>query len=252
MAIYRNIHLSFWEDSKIYDNFTAEDKYFYLWLLTNPKTNLIGCYEISIKKAKDELCYSDKKVKDLLKKLSTIHKIINYDPNTNEVLILNWHKYNWTKSNKLDKPILNGIKTIKNTIFKGYLVDLYNERDTVSIPYEYYTDTTVSVTVTDTVTDYDIVIKEKEEEKPKKERHLDAVLLYPEEYEKLILKYNKEIVDNKIEDLDNFMGSTGKRYISHYKTLLNWLKKDGDKQTNKPKEQKVSGFMELLMEEEDD
>ena len=31
MAIYRNVSLSFWEDIKIVDDFTPEDRYFYLY-----------------------------------------------------------------------------------------------------------------------------------------------------------------------------------------------------------------------------
>ena len=46
MAIYRNVSMSFWTDSKVADDFTAEDRYFYLYLFTNPHTNLCGCYEI--------------------------------------------------------------------------------------------------------------------------------------------------------------------------------------------------------------
>ena len=49
MAIYRNVRLSFWTDNKVIDEFTPEDKYFYLYLLTNPQTNLCGCYETSYK-----------------------------------------------------------------------------------------------------------------------------------------------------------------------------------------------------------
>ena len=40
MAIYRNVQLSFWTDNKVEDDFTPEDKYFYLYLLTNPQTGL--------------------------------------------------------------------------------------------------------------------------------------------------------------------------------------------------------------------
>ena len=47
MALYRTIQISFWTDTKIVDDFTPEDKYFYLYLFTNPHTNLSGCYEIS-------------------------------------------------------------------------------------------------------------------------------------------------------------------------------------------------------------
>ena len=40
MAVYRSVHLSFWTDNKVEDDFTPEDKYFYIYLLTNPQTNI--------------------------------------------------------------------------------------------------------------------------------------------------------------------------------------------------------------------
>ena len=46
MAIYRNLHISFWTDNKVEDDFTPEDKYFYAYLLTNPQTNICGCYGV--------------------------------------------------------------------------------------------------------------------------------------------------------------------------------------------------------------
>ena len=49
MASYRNISMDFWTDSKVVDDFTPEDRYIYLYCMTNPHTNLCGCYEVSIK-----------------------------------------------------------------------------------------------------------------------------------------------------------------------------------------------------------
>lgn len=150
MAIYRSIHLSFWEDSKIYDDFTPEDKYFYLWLLTNPKTNMVGCYEISFKKAQSELGYTRDVIENLLDRLVN-YDSVKYNKKTREVLILNWHKYNWTKSSKLDKPLTKGIDNIKCLEFKEYLVEKYNNREDC-IPYTYPIDTTVAVAVTNSIT----------------------------------------------------------------------------------------------------
>ena len=48
MAKGRLISTNFWMDGKVEDDFTPEDKYAYLWCLTNPHTNLCGCYEVSI------------------------------------------------------------------------------------------------------------------------------------------------------------------------------------------------------------
>ena len=142
--------MSFWTDTKITDDFTPEDRYFYLYCLTNPHTNIIGCYEISVKQMADELGYSRDTVIALLKRFKEVHKVVDYDFKTKEILIRNWYRYNWTKSPKLDKPLLTAIEGIKNHNFKNEIVDLYNSRDTVSIPYEYPTDTTVTDTVTDT------------------------------------------------------------------------------------------------------
>ena len=58
MAIYRTVSMSFWTDNKVTDDFTPEDRYFYLYLFTNPHTNLCGCYEISIKQIANEMGYS--------------------------------------------------------------------------------------------------------------------------------------------------------------------------------------------------
>lgn len=59
-----------------------------------------------------------------------------------------------------------------------------------------------------------------------KERHLDHVLLTKNEYERLVNDFGKETVDNKIDDLNNYIGSKGKRYKDHNLTLRGWLKKD--------------------------
>lgn len=157
MAIYRSIHTSFWTDTKIVDQFTPEDKYFMLYCLTNQYTNLVGCYEISIKQMSNDLGYSKDSVENLLKRFTEVHKVIEYDFETKELFIKHWYKYNWSNSPKLDKAILEVIKYVKTPKFKEELIDIYNSRDTVSIPYTYGMDTsdtdTVSVSNTDTITE---------------------------------------------------------------------------------------------------
>lgn len=153
MAIYRNIQMAFWTDSKVIDDFTPEDKFFYLYLLTNPHTNLCGAYEISVKQMSDETGYSRDTIEKLLKRFAEVHKVAYYSQDTKELLVINWHKYNWTNSEKFRKPLLKEINSVKNDNFKNYLLDLFNGTDTVSIPYPYGSDTTVTVTDTVTVSD---------------------------------------------------------------------------------------------------
>lgn len=155
MAYYRNISLSFWTDAKVEDTFTPEDKYMYLYLLTNPYTNICGCYEISIKQISRQTGYNEEAVARILQRMEQVHKVIVYSKDTQEVLIMNWGRYNWTKSEKLVKPIMSAIGKIKHGQFRDYVTLVYENIETintVSIPYQYGIDTTVSVTVTDTVT----------------------------------------------------------------------------------------------------
>ena len=151
MAIYRQVRQSFWTDAKIVDDFTPEDRYFYLYLMTNPHTNLCGCYELSFKSASDETGYNRDKIEKLIERLEKKHNVIRYSKETKELLIIKWHEYNWTNSPKFRAPLENNINDVKNPLFKGFLMDLFNGIDTVSIPYSYGSDTTVSVSVSDTV-----------------------------------------------------------------------------------------------------
>lgn len=146
MAVYRNISVTFWTDSKIDDDFTPEDKYFYLYLLTNPHTNICGCYELSIKQMTRETGYKSQKVKEELQRLDKIHKVIIYDYKTKEVLIINWSKYNWSKSEKVEKAVLRVSNKIKSEKFKKIITALNNNSILNKNIYN-----TVTVTVTDTV-----------------------------------------------------------------------------------------------------
>lgn len=159
MAIYRSIYLSFWDDTKIADSFTPEDKLFMLYCLTNSHTNIIGCYEISIKQIAYEIGYSKEAIELLLNRFITIHKNIDYDYDTHELFVKNWYKYNWTSSEKLEKNVISNISKVKSKKFKEELIDIYNSRDTLSIPYIDTMDTTDTITNTNSI-NYNHIIKE--------------------------------------------------------------------------------------------
>lgn len=142
MAVFRTISNSFWTDSKVDDTFTPEDKYFYLYLLTNPHTNICGCYEISNKQMSRETGYNEDTIKRLIDRFEKFHDVIRYNPDTKEMLILNWHKYNWTKSDKLKAAVEKVASHIKCQEYAGYINAILNE-DTVSIPYQYGMDTNI-------------------------------------------------------------------------------------------------------------
>lgn len=138
MALYRTVSLTFWTDSKIIEEFSPEDKYFYLYLLTNPHTNLCGCYEITKKQMSLELGYSIDAIQVLLERFEKQYNVIRFSKGTNELIILNWHKYNWTSSPKFRKPLNEEIKKIKNKQFKKYLEEIEKGNNNIRYRYKLY------------------------------------------------------------------------------------------------------------------
>lgn len=182
MAIFRSIHMTFWADNKVCDDFTPEDKYFYLYLLTNPHTNLCGCYEVGFNNFTAETGYEKNTIERLIDRFENVHHVLMYDKSTKEIMILNWYKYNWTSSEKLEKPLTAEISKIKSKELRDKLIDIYNSRDTVSIPYAYPMHTRArTVTVTDTVTVTNTVNNNPEDERliASKENFEKIYALYP-------------------------------------------------------------------------
>lgn len=148
MALYRNIQLSFWTDNKVEDDFTPEDKYFYLYLLTNPQTNICGCYEASWSQMTRQTGYTKDTLLRLLDRFENVHKILKFNKETKEILILHWHKYNWSKSEKVLVGVESVAKHIKCLEFKDYIFSLTNSiRNDSEIQYVCPNVTSVSVPV---------------------------------------------------------------------------------------------------------
>lgn len=220
MAIYRSISMTFWTDSKIAEDFTPEDKYFYLYLMTNPLTNLPGCYEISIRQMSIDTGYTKETIQKLLNRMVEVHNVVRYSPETREILLLNWGKYNWNNSPKLRKCVEEQIKYIKNKDFKTYVESLFFGKDMVSIPYIYGSDTSVSVSVSDSVS---VSEKQKKQKKVKhKYGEYGHVALTDEEYSRLISDYGEPGVKAGIDKVDKYCQKSGKTYRDYNLVLRDW------------------------------
>ena len=153
MAIFRNVNMSFWTDPKVVDDYTPEDRYFMLYAMTNQYTNIIGCYEISIKQMSNDLGYTKDVVERIINRFKEIHRTIDYDFDTKELFIKNWSKYNWSSSPKLDNHLYSFIEKIKSNLFHDEIAKVFNERETIKesdtllIPYRYPMDTSITNTI---------------------------------------------------------------------------------------------------------
>lgn len=243
MAIFRNVNMSFWTDPKVVDDYTPEDKYFMLYALTNNYTNIIGCYEISVKQMSNDLGYTKDVVENLLKRFKEIHKTLDYDFETKELMVVNWYKYNWSSSPKLDSPLYTAIEKVKSDLFHDKLATIYNNRETViksenneendlkdrvSIPYRYGIDTTITITntipisipISNSITNNSSITKEERKKKEEEEKKIEEQLKI--EFESIWSKYpNKQ---GKSSALKSYMKARIKENIN-YEDVVEGLKR---------------------------
>lgn len=137
----RMIDTELWNNEDIIENFTAEDKYFWLYLLTSPHNSICGVFKNTPALIARDMGLHKDTIINLLYRFEKVHGLICTDKATNEVLILNWYKFNWTKSPKILSLVEKELAVVKSCEIKGLLEErmktIFIDKDTVSIPYPY-------------------------------------------------------------------------------------------------------------------
>ena len=96
MAIKRIVSTEFWTDKKVVEQFTPEDKLFFLYLLTNPHTTQLGVYPFITKVAAFEIGYSADTISNLLDRFDR-YGIIKYSTESGEIAVKNYLKHSIVK-----------------------------------------------------------------------------------------------------------------------------------------------------------
>ncbi|PDZ75171.1 DnaD domain-containing protein [Bacillus pseudomycoides] len=176
MAVYRPVQVSFWQDAKVIEEMTPEDKLFNLYLLTNPCTTQIGVYQITKKQMAFDLGYSMESINALLDRFENHHKLVKYNPETRELAIINWGKYNL---NRGGKPIEDCVRKELDGVTDISLISLVTPKvknDKIRAIFEEF------LAVHDTCHDTSTISGEKEKEKEKEkqqEERTDVVEVNP-------------------------------------------------------------------------
>ena len=256
MGIKRIVDTSFWTDGKV-DEFSPEDKYFMLYLLTNPFSTQLGIYEFSIKQVAFQLGYSVDTVKVLLERFENKYDIIVYSRDTNEIAIKNFLRHSIIKGGAPVRDCL--IKEIKRVKNKDLIIQVFihikdsealnetvrniiaeyeekngalsysnekhnddeNENDNeVSYPVSY--DDTYNDTFQERPKPK---VKEKKKIAPQKHKRgeYQHVLLTDEEEEKLIDEYGMVFALKAITFLDEYIEETGYKRKNHYLCIKRWV-----------------------------
>lgn len=106
MAIKRVVSVDFWTDGNVMDMFSAEDKYFMLYLLTNPHTTQLGIYKFNCKLAAFELGLSVETVKVVLDRFENKYHLLRYSASTQEIAIKNYLRHSVITGGKPVKDLL--------------------------------------------------------------------------------------------------------------------------------------------------
>lgn len=201
MAEYRYVHTRFWEDPDMLE-LTWEQKYFYLYLLTNPKSSQCGISEFPMKLVAVHTGFNEEKILELINFFENKLKKIKYNPDTNEIAMRNWGRYNYLADNiKVRKHIESEFEKVKDV----RLIEFVRDKK-VNIPKEEN--------------------EQKIVKKDEKKEYTEGVFLKPAEYEKLINEMGEIPTQEYIKDLSLYIQSKGRRYKSHYATILTWYRKD--------------------------
>ncbi|MFC2083658.1 hypothetical protein ACFLS9_01240 [Bacteroidota bacterium] len=112
MAVYRPIHTTFWQDDFML-KCTPEQKFFYIYLLTNSKTTQLGIYQISKKVIELETGYNPETIDKLIIWFEKAKKIM-CSKETNEIFLLNWLKHNPVNNTNIYKCVANELEKVKN------------------------------------------------------------------------------------------------------------------------------------------
>lgn len=213
MSKFRQIQTSFWSNTYIQEEMTAEDKYFYLYLMTNEFTTQIGIYPITKKQMSFDLGYSLESVQALLQRFETYHKLIKYNSETREIILLKWAENNLNIGGKpVQDLIKKEISQVKNKeflflmfencpenslkTFIAFLLENYKKTNNSNTSYESsndsLNDTRAINNKEEIINNNKELIKEKNIKKEKSKNEVESYikdLNLDDDYKQLLFKY---------------------------------------------------------------
>ena len=115
MSVQRYINASFWDDEFITE-LDPSEKLLYMYLLTNPLTNIAGVYKITIKRICFDTGFNSNTVLHILDKFKENGKVFKFDE---YIVIKSWCKYqSWETSPKIKQGIIKTLKSLSDDLLQ--------------------------------------------------------------------------------------------------------------------------------------
>lgn len=213
MTKQRSVDTKFWSDPWV-RKLNPLDRYLFLFLLTNERSSWCGVYELDLSIMAFESGLDERDLeKSMLPRLS--EKVVYVD---GWVCFKNWEKYHNNGSEQTKKGIENAWKAVPEKI-RLKLKKLSKNNIPPIDPLQGNPSSTSSFTstITSSSTSKDATKVAYGE--------FQNVLLTESEHQKLVAMLGDSNTQALIFDLSAYVASNGKRYKSHYATLLAWAKR---------------------------
>lgn len=122
MSKHRVVKSDFWVDDYV-ESLQVKERYFFLYLLTNPNTNILGIYQNTLKRMSFETDLDSTTVENILHKFSKDDKVHFID---NYILMVNFQ----THQNPNDK-MKTGINKLFNSLSDSVIEFIYSKKSKI-------------------------------------------------------------------------------------------------------------------------
>ena len=234
MSTQRYISTSFWTDKWV-RTLDPSERYLYMYLLTNPQTNISGIYQITLDRIAFDTGYDERTLAPMFERFRKAGKAAFIK---DEWIILP----SWPKHQKWDiKPtIKKGIEAVLASTPKDILsyakdIGYTYPIDSLLVGYTYQP----SYSDLDSDTDLDSEDTPDKPAKPQKHKHGEYkhVLLTSDEYLRLCEEWGEPELLRMIKELDEGIEVKGYKYKNHNLAIRDWKKNSKGTPIPKPKAQ---------------
>lgn len=156
MSTQRYISTSFWTDKWI-RSLDSSERYLYMYLLTNPQTNISGIYQITLDRIAFDTGYDERTLIPMFERFKEAGKAAFIDEEW--IILPSWPKHQkWEVKETIRKGIETALKSIPhNVLHSAKAIGYTYPIDTLLVGYQYspsYLDSDIDID-TDTDTDTD-------------------------------------------------------------------------------------------------
>jgi len=208
----RSINTKFWEDSWI-ETLDPKEKLIFLYLLTSPLSNILGIYQITLKRISFDTGLTEETVLKALKVFESVKKIFYFD---NYVFLVN-HLKNQSLNPNMKKGVVEIYKNLPNLLKDKLNINALEGFESLS----------------NGLGKYEKEVEDEEEKEVENEsEHMDLVLIDEYSFENFWNLYDKKVGDKiKLQKKYYLLSKEEKEKI--FNTLPEYVKSTPEKKFRK-------------------